>query len=381
MRKVAVITGTRADYGILYPVLKAIDSSQNLKLQLIVCGMHLCPDFGMTIKEIEKDGFEISDKFETVFSSDTGSSMAKTVGLSIMYAAQSFERLKPDIVLVLGDRGEMLAAAIAACYMNIPVAHIHGGEVSGTVDESIRHAITKLSHIHFPATEDSRNRIIKMGEKEENVFVVGAPGLDVIKSTKYMSREEFLNKFGLKDDKIILMTQHPVTTEIDDVDFQIRETLNAIVSIGKQTVITYPNSDSGGRMIIRRIEEYRQKYSFIKVYKNLSQYDYLNLLNNADVMVGNSSSGIIEAASFKLPVVNIGTRQNGRLRGINVMDAAYSRKEIINAINKSLYDDNYIKSLDKCINPYGDGNASGRIVKILNDIKIDRNLIQKKITY
>ncbi|HAZ36847.1 MAG TPA: UDP-N-acetylglucosamine 2-epimerase (hydrolyzing) [Clostridiaceae bacterium] len=381
MRKVAVITGTRADYGILYPVLKAIDSSQNLKLQLIVCGMHLCPDFGMTIKEIEKDGFEISDKFETVFSSDTGSSMAKTVGLSIMYAAQSFERLKPDIVLVLGDRGEMLAAAIAACYMNIPVAHIHGGEVSGTVDESIRHAITKLSHIHFPATEDSRNRIIKMGEKEENVFVVGAPGLDVIKSTKYISREEFLNKFGLKDDKIILMTQHPVTTEIDDVDFQIRETLNAIVSIGKQTVITYPNSDSGGRMIIRRIEEYRQKYSFIKVYKNLSQYDYLNLLNNADVMVGNSSSGIIEAASFKLPVVNIGTRQNGRLRGINVMDAAYSRKEIINAINKSLYDDNYIKSLDKCINPYGDGNASGRIVKILNDIKIDRNLIQKKITY
>ncbi len=380
MRKVAVITGTRADYGILYPVLKAIDSSQNLKLQLIVCGMHLCPDFGMTIKEIEKDGFEISDKFETVFSSDTGS-MAKTVGLSIMYAAQSFERLKPDIVLVLGDRGEMLAAAIAACYMNIPVAHIHGGEVSGTVDESIRHAITKLSHIHFPATEDSRNRIIKMGEKEENVFVVGAPGLDVIKSTKYISREEFLNKFGLKDDKIILMTQHPVTTEIDDVDFQIRETLNAIVSIGKQTVITYPNSDSGGRIIIRRIEEYRQKYSFIKVYKNLSQYDYLNLLNNADVMVGNSSSGIIEAASFKLPVVNIGTRQNGRLRGINVMDAAYSRKEIINAINKSLYDDNYIKSLDKCINPYGDGNASGRIVKILNDIKIDRNLIQKKITY
>lgn len=381
MRKVAVITGTRADYGILYPVLKAIDSSENLKLQLIVCGMHLCPDFGMTIKEIEKDGFEISDKFETVFSSDTGSSMAKTVGLSIMYAAQSFERLKPDIVLVLGDRGEMLAAAIAACYMNIPVAHIHGGEVSGTVDESIRHAITKLSHIHFPATEDSRNRIIKMGEEEENVFVVGAPGLDVIKSTKYMSREEFLNKFGLKDDKIILMTQHPVTTEIDDVDFQIRATLDAIVSIGKQTVITYPNSDSGGRIIIRRIEEYRQKYSFIKVYKNLSQYDYLNLLNNADVMVGNSSSGIIEAASFKLPVVNIGTRQNGRLRGINVMDAAYSRKEIINAINKSLYDDNYIKNLDKCINPYGDGNASGRIVKILDDIKIDRNLIQKKITY
>lgn len=381
MRKVAVITGTRADYGILYPVLKAIDSSENLKLQLIVCGMHLCPDFGMTIKEIEKDGFQISDKFETVFSSDTGSSMAKTVGLSIMYITQSFERLKPDIVLVLGDRGEMLAAAIAACYMNIPVAHIHGGEVSGTVDESIRHAITKLSHIHFPATLDSKNRIIKMGEKEENVFVVGAPGLDVIKSTKYMSREEFLNKFGLKDDKIILMTQHPVTTEIDDVDFQIRETLNAIVSIGKQTVITYPNSDSGGRIIIRRIEEYRQKYSFIKVYKNLSQYDYLNLLNNADVMVGNSSSGIIEAASFKLPVVNIGTRQNGRLRGINVMDAAYSRKEIINAINKSLYDDNYIKSLDKCINPYGDGNASGRIVKILNDIKIDRNLIQKKITY
>lgn len=380
-RKIAVVTGTRADYGIYYYVLKAIQKNPQLELALIACGMHLCPEFGMTINEIKKDGFEIADSFETILASDTGSAMAKSIGISIMYMTKSFENIKPDILLILGDRGEMLAAAIAAIHMNIPVAHIHGGEVTGTVDESVRHAITKLSNIHFPATEDSKERIIKLGEKEENIFVCGAPGLDYIKNATYLSRQEVLERFKLKDEKILLMTQHSVTSERDKVSEQIKETMEAIVSLKYQTIITYPNSDNGGREIIKCIEEYAAKYDFIKLFKNLSQTEYLSLLNIAHVMIGNSSSGIIEAASFKLPVINIGTRQAGRLRACNVLDVEYNKEEIIEAVKKCLFNEDFKGELDSCINPYGDGEASEKIAKILSEIHISRELIQKRITY
>lgn len=380
-RKIAVITGTRADYGIYYSVLKAIESHKELELNLIVCGMHLCPEFGMTVNEIEKDGFHIVDRLDTILASDTGASMAKSVGITLMGLTQSLERVKPDILLILGDRGEMMAGALAAIHMNIPVAHIHGGEVTGTVDESIRHAITKLSHIHLPATEDSKNRIIKMGEREENIYVVGAPGIDYIKNTDYLSREEVLSRFNLKNDKIFIMTQHSVTTERDLVEWQVRQTLEAIVEMKIQTIISYPNSDNGGREIIRVIEEYRAKYDFLKVFKNLSQVEYLSLLNTADAMIGNSSSGIIEAPSFKLPVINIGTRQEGRLRAINVIDVGYKKEEILEGINKALYGMEFIEKLRNCINPYGNGNAGEKISEILSRVEISRSLLQKRITY
>ena len=380
-RKIAVITGTRADFGIFHHVLKEIEKQVTLDLKLIVCGMHLCPEFGMTINEIEKDGFEIADKFETILASDTGASMAKSIGLSIISMAQSFDRIKPDLVLILGDRGEMLGAATTAIHMNIPVAHIHGGEVTGTVDESIRHAITKLSHIHFPANEDSKQRILKLGEKEENIFVVGAPGLDYIRKTQYLSREEMLEKFELEDDKIFLLTQHPVTTERDMVEWQIRETLDAVVELGYQTIVSYPNSDNGGREIIRVIEEYRAKYPFLRVFRNLSQVEYLSFLQISEVMIGNSSSGIIEAPSFRLPVVNIGSRQDGRLRACNIIDVPYGKETVKDGINKAINDMDFKKQLKSCTNPYGDGNASGKIAKILSEIKLDRELIQKQITY
>jgi len=380
-RKIAVITGTRADYGIFYHVLKEIEKHDVLDLKLIVCGMHLCPEFGMTINEIKKDGFSIADKFETILASDTGTAMAKSIGLSIISMAQSFERIKPDIVLILGDRGEMLAAATAAIHMNIPVAHIHGGEVTGTVDESVRHAITKLSHIHFPANEDSKQRIIKLGEEEKNIFVVGAPGLDYIKKTKYLSRSEMLKRFELKDDKIFLLTQHPVTTERDMVEWQIRETLDAVVELGYQTIVSYPNSDNGGREIIKVIEEYRAKYPILKVFKNLTQVEYLSFLEVAEVMIGNSSSGIIEAPSFKLPVVNIGSRQGTRLRACNIIDVPYGKESVKAGIQKAIGDENFKNGLETCTNPYGDGNASGKIAQILSEVKLDLKLIQKRITY
>ncbi len=380
-RKVAVITGTRADYGIYYYVLKEIKNNPNLELKLIVCGMHLCPEFGMTVNEIEKDGFHIEDRFETILASDTGAAMGKSIGLSIINMAQSFERIKPDVLLILGDRGEMLAGAIVASHMNIPVAHVHGGEVTGTIDESVRHAITKLSHIHFASTEDSAQRIIKLGEVKENVFVSGAPGLDYIKNAKYHSREDILNKFNLQDESIILMTQHPVTTERELASWQISQTLDALVELGLQTIISYPNSDNGGREMIKVIEEYRSKYDIFKVYRNISQEDYLNLLSITSVMVGNSSSGIIEAASFKLPVVNIGTRQNGRLRANNVIDCDYDKASILKAINISLKDIEFKENLETCVNPYGDGKASKRIAEKLANINIDKKLIQKRITY
>lgn len=380
-RKIAVITGTRADYGIYYSVLKAIEKHENLELALIVCGMHLCPEFGMTVNAIEKDGFPIADRLETILASDTGAAMAKSIGITLVSLTQSLERIKPDIVLVLGDRGEMIAGALAAIHMNIPIAHIHGGEVTGTVDESIRHAVTKLSHIHLATTEDSRKRIISMGEREENVYVVGAPGIDYIKNTEYLPREEVLKRLNLKNDKIFIMTQHPVTTERDLVQWQVKQTLDAVVEMGIQTIISYPNSDNGGREIIRVIEEYRAKYNFLKVFKNLSQVEYLSLLNIADAMIGNSSSGIIEAPSFKLPVINIGTRQEGRLRACNVIDVGYKKEEILKGINKALDDAEYMGKLRECINPYGDGNSGMRIAKILSEVNIDRKLIQKRITY
>lgn len=380
-RKIAVVTGTRADYGIFYSVLKEIEKNEELELKLIVCGMHLSSQYGMTINEIKKDGFEIADKFETILSGDTGCCMAKSVGMTMMNMADSFSRIEPDILLILGDRGEMLAAASAAIHMNIPVAHIHGGEVTGTVDESIRHAITKLSHIHFPATEDSRERIIKLGERKENVYVVGAPGIDYIKNAEYLNREEMEKRFDIEKGKIFLMTQHPVTTERDQVEYQIRETMEAVVSLGEQTIITYPNSDNGGREIIKVIEEYREKHKFLKVFKNLSQVEYLSLVNLADVMIGNSSSGIIEASSFKLPVVNIGTRQNGRLRACNVIDVDYGKENVKAGIEKALYSKEFIEKLQNCKNPYGDGNAGKRIADILTKVHIDRGLIQKRITY
>jgi len=381
VRKIAAITGTRAEYGIFKSVLREIETNPKLNLSLIVVGMHLSPEFGYTVKEIEEDGFEIDAKIHVLHSEDTRAAMSKSIGRCMVRTGTALEKIKPDILLILGDRSEMLVGAVSATYMGLPIAHIHGGDISGNVDEPVRHAITKLAHIHFAATIESADRIIKMGEEPWRVHVVGAPGLDLIVNEKMPEPREITRKYGLDLSKpVLLVVQHSVVPEADDAPNQIRETLDAIVELGYQTILIYPNADAGGRRMIEVIREY-EKYPFIKTFRSVLHKEYLSLMKLASVMIGNSSSGIIEAPSFGLPVVNIGTRQKGRQRTENVIDVDYDKEEIKMAIQKALYEEAFKEKVKNCKNPYGDGKAGMRIANVLSEIKIDKKLLEKRMTY
>lgn len=379
-RKVLYITGTRADYGLMQSTLRAINGHPSLSLEVVVTGMHLMGEFGKTIGEVRKDGFKIH-KINTVFEADNRESMSNFVGNLILGLTEKIKTIKPDILLLLGDRAEMLGAAVAGTYLSVPLAHIHGGDVTSTVDEVARHAITKLSHIHFPATKKSAERIAKMGEDPRRVFVVGAPGLDAVLNESLLDDNVLADKYKIKPDKhLILVVQHPVTAEIEDAGLQMEETMEVVKSLGYQTTVIYPNADAGGRKMIKVIESYKRE-GFIQAYKSVPRKDYLSLLAKASVLVGNSSSGIIESSSFHLPVVNIGTRQEGRDRSENVIDVGYSKKEIVEAVEKAVFDEKFKRKVERCRNPYGDGKASVRIAKVLSSIRIDNQLLNKKLVY
>jgi len=379
-RKILYITGSRSDYGLMQSVLKKINASPKLELTIIVTGMHIMKEFGMTINEIKKDNFNIH-VIESTYEKDNKESMALFIGDLIKKLIVTINKIKPDIMLLLGDRGEMLAGAIVGAYLSIPVAHIHGGEITGNIDESARHAITKLCNISLAATEKSAERIIKMGEDPKYVFVVGAPGLDQILNNQIVDSELISIKYDLDSSKpIILVIQHSVTSEINEAPKQIRETLDAISELNYQSIVIYPNSDAGGRKIIDVIKEYKNNKK-IKIYENITRDDYLGLLKISSAIVGNSSSAIIEAPSFKIPAINIGTRQDGRERAENVIDVDYNKKEIMSAIEKALFDKDFKDKLRNIKSPYGDGKAGDRIIQILSEIKIDNKLLQKKVTY
>ena len=381
MKRIAVITGTRAEYGIFKPVLQAIKTNPRLKLSLIVVGMHLAAEFGYTVKEIENDHFKIDSKIDVLHLKDTGVAMARSIGECIAKMADSLDRIKPDILLVLGDRSEMLAGAVAATYLGVSIAHIHGGDISGNVDEPVRHAITKLAHIHFPATKESAARIIKMGEEPWRVHVVGAPGLDSALSKELPEPKQMAEKYGLDTSKpIILVVQHSLVTEAEDAANQIRQTLNAIVELGYQTIVIYPNADAGGRRMIEAIKEY-EGYPFIKTFNSIPHEEYLSLMKLASLMVGNSSSGIIEAPSFGLPVVNVGTRQVGRQRSENIIDVGYNKEQIKKVINKALFDEKFKQKARNSQSIYGDGKAGKRIADILSETRINKRLLLKRMTY
>jgi len=377
-----VLTGTRAEYGLLKPVMHTIKNDSQLELSIITAGMHLSKEFGYSINEIIKDGFKINEKVSMNPKEDTGHSMVESIGIGLVGMANAFDKIKPDLLLVLGDRIEALAGVIAAAYMNIPIAHIHGGDSTRAgLDESARHAITKFAHIHFTVTKKSAERVGKMGEDDWRIFIVGAPGLDTILNINYLSKDEIEKRFNLENEKpFIIFLQHAVSTEPEKAEAQAVETLEALNELSIQTVAIYPNSDAGGRKIISQIKKY-EKNGFFKSFKNLPQIEYLSLLKYANVLVGNSSSGIIESSSFNLPVVNIGIRQDGRERSNNVLDVDYDKTQIKKAIEKALYDDSFREIVNKSINPYGEGKASSAIVKVLKELEISPKLLQKKISY
>jgi GDP/UDP-N,N'-diacetylbacillosamine 2-epimerase (hydrolysing) len=381
-RKVAVVTGTRAEYGILYPVLKAIEQHPKLQLSLIATGMHLSREFGYTVQELEKDGFHVDARVDMLLSDDTLAAMSKSIGIGIIGLAQAWEQIHPDAIVVLGDRVEPLAAAISGAYMNIPIAHIHGGDTGkGGLDESARHAITKFAHIHFPATKKSAERIIDMGEDRWRVHTVGSPALDTILHQPLLPPKTIAKKLGLDLSRpSILVLQHPVTTQAEDAAEQMRQTLQAIVGFQYPTIVIYPNSDAGGRRMIEVVKQY-EDYSFIRTFKSLPRREYLSLMRVVSVMVGNSSSGIIDAPSLGLPAVNVGIRQEGRERGKNVIDVAHKKSDIARALERALSDKKFLAEVKKCESPYGDGKAGPRIAEVLSEIAITPRLLQKKITY
>lgn len=370
-RKVVYITGTRADYGLMHNTLELLNNDDLIQLDVVATGMHLMEEFGYSVDEIKKDNFNLHIIDET-FIKDSKESMSSFIGSFVVKLTQLLSEINPDIVLLLGDRGEMLAGAIAASYLQIPVAHIHGGDVSSTVDDSARHAITKLSNIHFPATEKSASRIKQMGENPESIFVVGAPGLDdILKNVNKVDIRYLKDKYSINKNFVIIL-QHPVSLEEDDSAKQIKETLDAILETDYQIILVYPNADAGGRAMIDIIEEYQ-----VQAYKNIPHNDFIGLLSIASILIGNSSSGIIESSSLNLPVINIGTRQEGREKSTNVVDVDYKKEEILEAITY-IESSDYQKILENCINPYGDGKAAERIVNILKNIDIDNDLLNKK---
>ena len=371
LRKVVYVTGTRADYGLMHETLKTLNEDANIHLDIVATGMHLMDEFGYSVDEIKKDNFNLHIINQT-FKKDDEASMSDFIGKLTADLTNLMSELKPDVVLLLGDRGEMLAGAIVASYLQIPIAHIHGGDVSSTVDDSTRHAITKLSNIYFAATEKSASRIRQMGENPDNIFVVGAPGLDSIIKCKDNIDENYLkDKYDITKDFAIVL-QHPVSLEIDDSSFQIQQTLDALISTDYQIILIYPNADAGGRSMIEKINEYD-----VDAYKNIPHDDFIGLLSLASVLVGNSSSGIIESSLFKLPVINLGTRQQGREKAENVIDVDYNRDEILSAL-KFIESEDYKKQLESCINPYGDGKACERICKILKEIELNDDLLNKQ---
>ena len=378
MKKICVVTGTRAEYGLLYWLLKEIEADKELELQLIATGMHLSPEFGLTYKEIEKE-FKINKKIEMLLSSDTSVGISKSMGLAQISFAESYDELKPDIVIVLGDRYEIFSATSAAMIARIPIAHIHGGEkTEGAFDESIRHSITKMSHLHFTATEEYKNIVIQLGEHPSRVFNVGGMGIENIKRLKLLSKDEFEKSIEFKlNIKNILVTFHPVTLENSTAQEQFKELLGAIDKLEETNIIfTKANSDTDGRVINKMIDEYVTKNSHKSiVFTSLGQLRYLSALQYVDAVVGNSSSGLAEAPSFKIGTINIGDRQKGRIKASSVIDCEPNKDSILKSFEK-LYSKEFQETLKTTINPYGNGCASKKIVEILKSVDLE-NIIKK----
>jgi len=388
-RKIAVFTGNRAEYGLQYPILRAIAADPRLEYFLLVSGAHLKEDFGRTLHEIEADGFRISAQVRIDKPEDNLLATAQAIGSGILSLSEILAKLRPDFLVVYADRFESFSALIAGTQMGIPTAHVEGGDYTegGALDDSVRHAMTKLAHLHFTTNPQAAERVEKMGEEPWRVFNVGFPALDLVAAGHYASPEAVYSHFQLDPARpTLIFTQHSVATEFDQAADQVRPPLEALEESGTrwgcQVLITYPNDDAGGQRIMQEVEKLSQKkLPFVQVQRSVGRYYYHGLLNVAAACLGNSSSGIKETPPFRCPCVNIGSRQRGRLRANNVIDVGYDKEEIIEAIRRCLLDEDFKAQVQNCANPYGAGDAGPRIADVLATIRIDSDLIQKKMTY
>lgn len=380
-RKICVITGTRAEYGLLRWVMQGIKDDPELTLQVIATGMHLSPEFGLTYREIEQDGFRIDRKVEMLTSSDTPVGIAKSMGLGMIGFADALNELRPDLIIVLGDRFEIFSAVSAALVARIPVAHLHGGEATeGAFDEALRHSITKMSHLHFVAAEEYRQRVIQLGEQPERVFLVGGLGIDNIKHLKLLDRAELETSLDFNlGQKNLLITFHPVTLETATAADQMAELLAALAELhDTQLIFTMPNADTNGRVLIKMVEQFVAQYPTARAYTSLGQLRYLSCIVHVDGVVGNSSSGLAEVPSFRKGTINIGDRQRGRLQAASVINCEPTRESIGVALER-LYGADFQASLSQARNPYGEGGASEKVVETIKHYPL--NGITKKAFY
>ncbi|HET9961992.1 MAG TPA: UDP-N-acetylglucosamine 2-epimerase [Nitrospiraceae bacterium] len=378
MRSIGVVTGSRADYGLYVPLLRRIADDPSLELLLYATGTHLSPEFHETVTDIERDGFQVAERVDATLACDRPSGVAKAMGLGTIGFAQVFSRRRPDLLVVLGDRFEMHAAALAALPFTIPLAHIHGGELTlGAFDDALRHSLTKLSHLHFTATDEYARRVVQLGEERWRVSVSGALGLDNVAQIQLMSVKELEDLIGLSlEPPPLLVTFHPTTLEYESAVWQTQQLCAALGSVGRPLVFTAPNADTAGRAIRKELETFVGRDPRSRLVENLGTRGYFSVMAIAGAMVGNSSSGIIEAMTFHLPVVNVGRRQEGRLKDVNVIDVGYRTAEIQHGIEQALAADMKTRLAGRT-NRYGDGRAAERILSKLKDVPLDKSLLKK----
>lgn len=381
MKKICVVTGSRAEYGLLKPIIKKLTIDDRFKLELVVTGMHLCPEFGLTYKEIETDNIKINKKVDIILNSDESNAITKSIGVALISFSEYFKNNKPDVLIILGDRYEIFAVAISAMIEHIPIAHISGGDTTeGTIDEYFRHSITKMSYLHFTGTEDSRRRVIQLGESPERVFNVGELGVENILNAKLMTLKEIENAINFKLDKdFSLVTFHPATTIEDSskIKSQVLELLKAIDKFkDMKFIFTKSNSDTNGRIINKMINDYVEKNDNCILFSSLGQIGYLSTMKYAKVIIGNSSSGICEAPSFGIPTVNIGNRQKGRIMAESVITCKVNKDDIINSIKIAMS-----RKFNNIKNPYEGVNTSDNIINIINDFLINKSINLEKSFY
>jgi UDP-hydrolysing UDP-N-acetyl-D-glucosamine 2-epimerase len=377
-RTIAVVTSSRADYSHLYWPLHDLARHEEVDLKLIVLGAHLSPQFGETVKEIEKDGFPIAARLECLLSSDTDVGMAKTLGVAVLALADLLGQMRPDLLLLIADRYEMLAPAAVALTLRIPIAHIEGGEISeGAIDDAVRNALTKMSHIHFTSTEGARNRVIAMGEEPWRVHRAGAPSLDHLRRSRLWSLQDLQERLGLDLERpTVVVAYHPVTI-MRETTQEADSLFAALREMDAQILFCYPNADAGSHALLERTRAFVSTRSEARVYVNLDSVTYWSLLRHVVLLIGNSSSGIMEAASFRLPVVNVGFRQKGRERAHNVLDAEAETEAILTRITEAMSHE-FRESLAGMTNPYGDGQASKKIVHVLTTVALSEELLVKR---